>query len=58
MSLEFDERDLESIARDLRDDDEEVRRLAVERVDVLPAENAIRHLIVCLGDSRDRKSVV
>jgi len=51
MNLEFDERDLESIARDLRDDDEEVRRLAVERVDVLPAENAIRHLIECLGDS-------
>jgi HEAT repeat protein len=60
MSLEFDERDLECIARDLRDDDEEVRRLAVERVDVLPAENAIRHLIECLGDSswRVRKASI
>jgi HEAT repeat protein len=50
MSLEFDERDRESVARDLRDGDEEVRRLAVERVDALPAENAIGYLIECLGD--------
>lgn len=60
MSLEFDERDRESITRDLRDGDEEVRRLAVERVDVLPAENAIDHLIECLGDSswRVRKASI
>ena len=60
MSLEFDERDRESIARDLRDGDEEVRRLAVERVDALPAEDAIRQLIECLGDSswRVRKSAI
>ena len=51
MSLEFDERDRESIIRDLRDSDEEVRRLAIERVDVLPAEDVIRYLIECLGDS-------
>ena len=60
MNLEFDERDRESIARDLRDGDEEVRRLAVERVDVLSAENAIPHLIECFGDSswRVRKASI
>ncbi|MBW2494308.1 MAG: HEAT repeat domain-containing protein [Deltaproteobacteria bacterium] len=60
MSLEFDERDRESIARDIRDGDEEVRRLAVERVDALPAEEAIRLLIECLGDSswRVRKASI
>ena len=60
MSLEFDERDLESIAGGLRDEDEEMRRLAVERVDVLPAEDAIRHLVECLGDSswRVRKASI
>ncbi|MBW2716087.1 MAG: HEAT repeat domain-containing protein, partial [Deltaproteobacteria bacterium] len=51
MSSEFDDRDRDSITRDLRDGDEEVRRLAVERVDALPAEDAIRALIDCLGDS-------
>ncbi|MBW2576851.1 MAG: HEAT repeat domain-containing protein [Deltaproteobacteria bacterium] len=60
MSLEFDERDRESIAQDIRDGDEEVRRLAVERVDALPAEDAICHLIECLGDSswRVRKASI
>jgi len=60
MSLTFDERDRESIAQDLRDGDEEVRRLAVERVDAFPAQDAIRHLIECLGDSswRVRKSAI
>jgi HEAT repeat protein len=60
MSLEFDDRDRESIARDLRNGDEEVRRLAVERVDAFPAENAIRCLIECLGDSswRVRKASI
>jgi len=51
MSPEFDERDRESILRDIRDGDEEVRRLAVERVDALPVADAIDHLIECLGDS-------
>ncbi len=60
MSLEFDDRDRESITRDLRGGDEEVRRLAVERVDALPAESAIRCLIECLGDSswRVRKASI
>jgi len=60
MSLEFDERDRESIVQDIRSDDEEVRRLAVERVDALPVEEAIRHLIECLGDSswRVRKASI
>ncbi len=60
MSVEFDERDRASIVRDLRDSDEEVRRLAVERVDALPSEDAIRRLIECLGDSswRVRKSSI
>ena len=60
MSLEFDQRDRESITRDLRDRDEEVRRLAVERVDALPVEDAIRYLIECLGDSswRVRKTSI
>ncbi len=60
MSLEFDERDRESIIQDIRSDDEEVRRLAVERVDALSAEEAIRHLIECLGDSswRVRKASI
>jgi HEAT repeat protein len=60
MSLEFDDRDRESITRDLRGGDEEVRRLAVERVDALPAESAIRCLIERLGDSswRVRKASI
>ena len=60
MSYEFDDRERESITRDLRDGDEEVRRLAVERVNVLPAESAIRYLIECLGDSswRVRKASI
>ncbi len=60
MSLVFDERDRESIARDIRSGDEEVRRLAVERVDALPVADAIDHLIECLGDSswRVRKASI
>jgi HEAT repeat protein len=58
--LEFDDRDRESVARDLRDGDEEVRRLAVERVDALSAENAIDYLVESLGDSswRVRKASI
>jgi HEAT repeat protein len=60
MSLEFDERDRERISQDIRDGDEEVRRLAVERIDALPPAEAIRHLIECLGDSswRVRKASI
>jgi HEAT repeat protein len=56
----MEERDRESVTRDLRDVDEEVRRLAVERVGVLPAVEAISHLIDCLGDSswRVRKAAI
>jgi len=50
MKLEFGERERISIIQDLRDGDEEVRRLAVERVDALHAVEAIGHLIDCLGD--------
>ncbi len=60
MSLSMEERDRESVTRDLRDVDEEVRRLAVERVEVLPAAEAIPRLIGCLGDSswRVRKAAI
>jgi HEAT repeat protein len=60
MSTEFDDRDRESVTRDLNDRDDEVRRLAVERVEVLPAAEAIPHLIESLGDSswRVRKAAI
>lgn len=60
MSLEFEDRDRESVTRDLLSADDEVRRLAVERVDALPAAQAIRSLVECLGDSswRVRKAAV
>jgi HEAT repeat protein len=60
MSLAFDERDRASIVHDLQASDEEVRRLAVERVNALPAAEAIGHLIECLGDSswRVRKTAI
>jgi len=60
MSYKFEERERESITRDLRDGDEEVRRLAAERVDVHPAEDAILCLVECLGDSswRVRKASI
>jgi HEAT repeat protein len=60
MSLEFSDRDRESVVRDLSCEDEEVRRLAVERVDVLPSDVGIPCLIDCLGDSswRVRKAAV
>jgi HEAT repeat protein len=60
MNLEFEERDRVSVAQDLQSADEEVRRLAVERVDALPAAQAILALIECLGDPswRVRKAAV
>jgi len=60
MTLAFDDRDRESVLRDLRGEDEEVRRLAVERVSVLPLDEAIAHLVERIGDTswRVRKSAV
>ena len=35
MSIRFDERDRDSVLRDLDSSDEEVRRLAVERIEAV-----------------------
>ena len=53
-------RELISIVRDLGNDDEEIRRLAVERLLTLPASEAIPFLIEGLGDPswRVRKAAV
>jgi HEAT repeat protein len=60
MNLGFDERDRDSIARDLESDDVEVRRLAVERSGTLPQAEAILLLVDRLGDAswRVRKAAV
>jgi HEAT repeat protein len=60
MTFEFDDRDRESVLRDLVGDDEEVRRLAVERVSVLPVDEAIPCLVERIGDTswRVRKAAV
>jgi HEAT repeat protein len=60
MKFEFDDRDRESVLRDLVDEDEEVRRLAVERVSALPIDEAIPRLVERIGDSswRVRKAAV
>lgn len=50
MSLDFDERDRRSVIGDLRSEDPEVRRLAVERLSVLPREEAVERLLDRLGD--------
>ena len=47
----FDERDRQSVLRDLESPDEEVRRLAVERVEALEDSEMIRRLVECLGDA-------
>jgi HEAT repeat protein len=60
MKIEFDDRDRASVLRDLIDEDEEVRRLAVERVAALPIDEAIPHLVERIGDTswRVRKAAV
>lgn len=60
MTFEFDDRDRESVLRDLVDEDEEVRRLAVERVAALPIGEAIPRLVQRIGDEswRVRKAAV
>jgi HEAT repeat protein len=60
MSFEFDDRDRESVLRDLVGEDEEVRRLAVERVSALPVDEAIPCLVERIGDAswRVRKAAV
>ena len=50
MSVTFDDRDRESVVRDLASSDEEARRLAVERVGVLPLDEALPLLVERLGD--------
>jgi HEAT repeat protein len=56
----MDSRDLESIVADLESTDEEVRRLAVERLTLLPSAEAIPALVERLGDSswRVRKAAI
>jgi HEAT repeat protein len=58
--MHFDERDRESVLRDLDSSDEEVRRLAVERVEVLSAADVVPCLVERLGDPswRVRKAAV
>jgi len=53
-------RERESIQRDLASADDELRRLAVERLALLPAEEAIPELVARLGDPswRVRKAAV
>jgi HEAT repeat protein len=55
-----EERERASIARDLQSTDEEVRRLAVERSGLLPADSVVPRLVECLGDAswRVRKAAV
>ncbi|MEM7408969.1 MAG: HEAT repeat domain-containing protein [Myxococcota bacterium] len=58
--ISYDERDRESVLRDLESPDDEVRRLAVERIEALSLEEAIQCLLDRLGDSdwRVRKAAV
>jgi HEAT repeat protein len=60
MSVDFGMRERESVIEELASRDEELRRLAVERILCLPVSEAIPHLIESLGDSswRVRKSSV
>ncbi|MFQ5418219.1 MAG: HEAT repeat domain-containing protein, partial [Myxococcota bacterium] len=60
MSFEFDDRDRESVLQGLVSSDEEVRRLAVERVEALSVEEAIARLVERIGDTswRVRKAAV
>lgn len=56
----MDERDYESIRVDLASEDDEIRRLAIERVAFLPGREAMPYLLGCLGDPswRVRKAAV
>jgi HEAT repeat protein len=56
----FEERERESVLRDLESGDEEVRRLAVERAFGLASDEVVPRLVECLGDSswRVRKAAV
>jgi HEAT repeat protein len=56
----MDNRDRQSIVEDLKSGDEEVRRLAVERLTLLPSAEAIPLLVEQLGDSswRVRKAAI
>jgi len=58
--ISVDPRDRESIEHDLTSADAEVRRLAVERLPLLPPADALPTLAECLGDEswRVRKSAV
>ncbi len=60
MSEPLDPRERESIRHDLASGDEEVRRLAIERVVILPADEALPVLADSLGDPswRVRKAAV
>jgi len=60
MSAAIEPRERESIRQDLASHDEEVRRLAVERLAGLPAEESLEPLVRCLGDTswRVRKAAV
>ena len=60
MKSGFDDRDRESVERDLENPDEEVRRLAVERVDALLSADAVPRLAERLGDPswRVRKAAI
>jgi HEAT repeat protein len=55
-----DPRELQSIELDLQSADEEIRRLAVERLAALPPDTALPRLVGCLGDAgwRVRKAAV
>jgi len=56
----FDERDRATVLEDLASPDEEVRRLAVERIEVLGRDEVLPRLVERLGDSdwRVRKAAV
>ena len=56
----MDARDRDSILQDLASADDELRRLAVERLGLLPAAESIPHLVARLGDEswRVRKAAV
>lgn len=55
-----DPRERESILRDVVDPDDEVRRLAVERMAILPVEEVLPHYVDRLGDNswRVRKAAI